>query len=541
MTNVKLYYHGPIDFEDYKKLYDEKIAALEAMCDTMVYAADKAAFADSIAAAKGATTSDEITEKLAALGRAQATAQASIDKWVGVNTGSWANLKDSIAAGIYTTEGTKIAQKVVDLMAAEIYAADATYTTMDALTAVLRKYRDSYLPALTAAQAKVYTVAAAQEVLNATIALQAVELTDIESMPTEADMDSHIANLNNAITEANRLEALGTINAVNGADVTGYIINPQIADAAAGWVVNRVVGDGNGAKTGQQYDGDAAGYYIDSYNSVAGNLQFTVSQTLDNIPNGTYEVKAMTRTSGNGFYLYAIAGTDSVNAKFAPTYTNEINYTQVIDPTIKNAEGNDSIVIAGDKFGPIWMESATWVNTNLGLSIQKDPDTGAGLFEYIEEYRINNEGNIDDETMYHLNVAAANNGNGRGWAYSKIEIDVKDHVLTLGVTTDSVFTKGYKDIDGADCVPFNGTWFSADNFTLTLLTPGDNTGWNPTATGIESVVTPENVAVRVENGAIIANGEIYSISGSRVANGTKVPAGVYIVRQGKVAKKVLVK
>ena len=44
-----------------------------------------------------------------------------------------------------------------------------------------------------------------------------------------------------------------------------------------------------------------------------------------------------------------------------------------------------------------------------------------------------------------------------------------------------------------------------------------------------------------ENGAIIANGEIYSISGSRVANGTKVPAGVYIVRQGKTAKKVLVK
>ena len=88
---------------------------------------------------------------------------------------------------------------------------------------------------------------------------------------------------------------------------------------------------------------------------------------------------------------------------------------------------------------------------------------------------------------------------------------------------------------------FTGTWFSADNFSLKLIAAGDNASWDPTATGIESVQTPEGVAVRVENGAIIANGEIYSISGARVANGTKVPAGVYIVRQGNVAKKVLVK
>lgn len=541
MTNVKLYYHGPIDFEDYKKLYDEKIAALEAMCDTMVYAADKAAFADSIAAAKGATTSDEITEKLAALGRAQATAQASIDKWIGVSTGSWANLKDSIAAGIYTTEGTKIAQKVVDLMAAEIYAADATYTTMDALTAVLRKYRDSYLPALTAAQAKVYTVAAAQEVLNATIALQTVELTDIESMPTEADMDSHIANLNAAIKEANKLEFAATLNVTAGADMTGFIVNPTIEGSATGWTVDRPVGDGP-AKNGQQFDG-GSGYYIDSWNATAGNLRFTAYQTLTNIPNGRYEIKAMTRTSGDGAYIYGIADNDfSTVALKHFTKHEEYNYTQNIDNSaVSTITGGDSIIASADKVGSIWLESSAWVVSNLGMSLQKDPDTGSGISDLIEEYKINNEGNIDEATMYHLNATAANDGVGFGWNYNKVEIDVKDHVLTLGVTTDSVFTKAYKDIDGADCVPFNGTWFSADNFTLTLLTPGDNTGWNPTATGIESVVTPENVAVRVENGAIIANGEIYSISGSRVANGTKVPAGVYIVRQGKVAKKVLVK
>jgi hypothetical protein len=360
-------------------------------------------------------------------------------------------------------------------------------------------------------------------------------------MPTEADMDSHIANLNAAIKEADRLEFAGTLNVTAGADMTGFIVNPTIEGSATGWTVDRPVGDGP-AKNGQQFDG-GSGYYIDSWNATAGNLRFTAYQTLTNIPNGRYEIKAMTRTSGDGVYMYGIADNDTatITLKHFPK-NGEYNYTQNIDPTVvSTVTGSDSIYAGGDKYGEIWQTSVNWVTSNLGFSLMKDPDTGSGIYDLIEEYKLNNEGNINEETMYHLNVVAANDGNGRGWAYNKIEIEVKDHVLTLGVTSDSVFTQAYKDVDGDACVPFTGTWISADNFTLTLLTPGDNTGWNPTATGIESVVTPENVAVRVENGAIIANGEIYSISGSRVANGTKVPAGVYIVRQGKVAKKVLVK
>jgi len=543
ITNVKLFYHGPIDFEDYKKLYDEKIVALEAMCDTMVYAADKAAFADSIAAAKGATTSDEITEKLAALGRAQATAQASIDKWIGVSTGSWANLKDSIAAGVYSTDGIKVAQQIVDIMTSLIYAEDATYTTMDARTAVLRKYRDAYLPALVNAESKVYTVSAATEVLKANIEGQVAELCAITVMPTEAVMDAYVANLNAAIAEADRLEVAGSVKVEAGADLTGLIVNPQIASAAAGWDVNIVTGDGNGAKTGQQFDGDGAGFYIDSYNSVAGNLAVTISQTLENVPNGTYEVKAMTRTSGEGAYLYAIADADTLNGVFAQMSIHEpYNYTQNIDPSVVNYEGGDSIMAGQDVFGPIWQESVNWVLANIeGMTLKVNPDTGEGIAGLIDEYKLNNEGSISDDVMYHLNVVAANNGLGRGWSWTTLQVEVKDHNLTIGVTTDSTFTAGHKNLAGDDCVPFVGTWFSGDNFELKLLTPGNNDGWNPLATGIESVVTPENIPVSVKDGVIVANGAIYSISGARVANGTKVPAGVYIVRQGKAATKVVVK
>ena len=541
MTNVKLYYHGPFTAEDYKEIYDKSIAEAQAMCDTMVYAADKAAFAAVIEKYKGATTVEDMNASLDSIGAAKEVATASINKWIGVKTGSWANLKDSIAAGVYSTDGTKVAQKIVDIMTAKIYAEDATYTTMDGLTAILRKYRDGYLPALANAESKVYTVAAATEVIKATIEAQVADLVAITDMPTEAAMDEFVNHLNAAIIEADRLETLGSIKVEAGTDMTDLIVNPTIEGSATGWTVDKPVGDGP-AKNGQQFDGNESGYYIDSWNATAGNLRFTAYQTLTNIPNGRYEIKAMTRTSGDGAYIYGIADNDSATVALKHfTKNGEYNYTQNIDPSVTNQEGNDSIAAATDRFGEIWLESSAWVVSNLGMSLLKDPDTGSGIFELIEEYKINNEGNIDEATMYHLNVTAANNGLGRGWAYSKVEIDVKDHTLILGVTTDSVFTEVYKDVDGNECVPFNGTWFSADNFKLTLLTPGDNSDWNPGTTGIESIETPEGLGVRVENGAIIANGEIYSISGSRVANGTKVPAGVYIVRQGKVAKKVLVK
>ena len=117
-----------------------------------------------------------------------------------------------------------------------------------------------------------------------------------------------------------------------------------------------------------------------------------------------------------------------------------------------------------------------------------------------------------------------------------MEIEVKNHVLTIGVTTDSVFTMKY----GGE--PWTGTWFSADNFTLKMIAEGDNSGWNPT-TGITvpGEAVENELEIKVVDGTIVSNGEIYSLSGVRVASGSKVPAGVYIVRLGDQSKKVLVK
>lgn len=83
------------------------------------------------------------------------------------------------------------------------------------------------------------------------------------------------------------------------------------------------------------------------------------------------------------------------------------------------------------------------------------------------------------------------------------------------------------DTEGNACVPFSGYWFSADNFTLTLIEKGDNEGWSP-ATGIDSIATVDTSVVA-----------IYNLSGVKVNTYQK---GINIVRLSDgTTKKILVK
>lgn len=508
ITNVHLYYHGPFEIEDYQAIYNDIIAKAEAMCDTMVYAADKAAFADSISLIKGASTADEITAALARLSVAQATAEASINKWIGVNTGSWQNLKDSIASS-YTEKAASIAQKIVDLMAADIYAPNATYATMDSLTTVLRYYRDNYIPAFMKAEAMNVADATAQAAMAATLADQFDELTAITKFPSTDALAALVEEINNAIAICSAADLF----AQGGTNYTALIKNPTL-EGETGWTYNRTNGNTN-VGSGQNYDGTGSNYH-DSYNSTEGKLLYTAYQTITNIPNGVYELKTMNRVTGTegaeGCYTFAIADNDTANAVFKAIHKELVNVTYFTSETA--ADGSDSIAYVPNMFGSIYKQV------------------------YDKVY---GEGVDVEEGSIEALIIEANDGWGFGWFYNTLQIEVKNHTLTIGVTTDSTFTAGHVDTDGNKCVPFTGTWFSADNYTLTQISAGDNTGWNP-ATGITIVENDNNnFAVRVENGVIVTDGEIYNLSGSRVANGTKLPTGVYVVRSGKASKKILVK
>lgn len=504
VTNFKLHYYGPLSEEETKAAFEKKIAELQAQCDTMAFKADKAAYQDSINKYKTASSLDEMNEALVALAVAQTTAAASISKQVSVKSGITAALTDSIDNGAYEGDYLTMATKFRDCMLAEINAEDATYTEMDSIVQILYSFRDSYVPTLVEARALVVTDSEAKAVLDKNINDQVADFTTMEALPLQTKIEKYVAALETAIVEceAFNLFLSGTT------DYTSMIVNADITNSSSnsvtGWNVTVVNGNTHSANK-QQVDGDVNGRYLDSWNETVGALCYNAYQTINYLPNGTYKLEAMTRTSGDkGAYLYAMADEDSTTTKLSLIELETMNITELGGPY--NSAGEDSIGVVMDTYGSIFAD------------LYKRTDGGATA-----------EGAQADTLLAH-------DGKGYGWHYTNLEIEVKNHVLTIGVTTDSVFTMKY----GGE--PFTGTWFSADNFTLKMISEGDNTDWNPT-TGITvpGEAVENELEIKVVDGTIVSNGEIYSLSGVRVASGSKVPAGIYIVRLGDQSKKVLVK
>lgn len=504
VTNFKLHYYGPLSEEDTKAAFEKRIAELQAQCDTMTFKADKAAYQDSINKYKNASSIDEMNEALAALAVAQTTAAASISKQVSVKSGITAALTDSIDNGAYEGDYLTMATKFRDCMLAEINAEDATYTEMDSIVQILYSFRDSYVPTLVEARALVVTDSEAKAVLDKNINDQVTDFTTMEALPLQTKVEKYVADLETAMAEC---EAFNLFQS-GAKDYTSMIVNSDITNSSSnsvtGWNVTVVNGNTH-SNSEQQVDGDKTGRYIDSWNGTVGALRYNAYQTINYLPNGTYKLEAMTRTSGDtGAYLYAMADEDSTTTKLSLIELETMNITELGGPY--NSMGEDSIATVMDTYGSIFAD------------LYKRTDGGATA-----------EGAQADTLLAH-------DGKGYGWHYTNLEIEVKNHVLTIGVTTDSVFTMKY----GGE--PFTGTWFSADNFTLKMIAEGDNSDWNPT-TGITAPgeAAENELEIKVVDGTIVSNGEIYSLSGVRVASGSKVPAGVYIVRLGDQSKKVLVK
>ena len=504
VTNFKLHYYGPLSEEDTKAAFEKKIAEMQAQCDTMTFKADKAAYQDSINKYKTASSLDEMNEALVALAVAQTTAVASIEKQVSVKSGITAALTDSIDNGAYEGDYLTMATKFRDCMLAEINAEDATYTEMDSIVQILYSFRDSYVPTLVEARALVVTDSEAKAVLDKNINDQVADFTTMEALPLQTKVEKYVADLETAMAEC---EAFNLFQS-GTKDYTSMIVNSDITNSSSnsvtGWNVTVVNGNTH-SNSEQQVDGDKTGRYLDSWNGTVGALSYNAYQTINYLPNGTYKLEAMTRTSGDtGAYLYAMADEDSTTTKLSLIELETMNITELGGPY--NSAGEDSIGVVMDTYGSIFAD------------LYKRTDGGATA-----------EGAQADTLLAH-------DGKGYGWHYTNLEIEVKNHVLTIGVTTDSVFTMKY----GGE--PWTGTWFSADNFTLKMIAEGDNSGWNPT-TGITvpGEAVENELEIKVVDGTIVSNGEIYSLSGVRVASGSKVPAGVYIVRLGDQSKKVLVK
>ena len=110
-----------------------------------------------------------------------------------------------------------------------------------------------------------------------------------------------------------------------------------------------------------------------------------------------------------------------------------------------------------------------------------------------------------DNTLY---------GEGYGWSWHTIEVEVTNHVLTIGLTADA-------ELSGKN---FSGTWMGADDWSLELVKKSD----------VQSEYNPFLGVEKIEVAAPVVKG-IYDLFGRRI-DAITAP-GLYIVN----GKKVLVK
>ena len=433
----------------------------------MHFAADKAQVLDSISAY---TASGDV----AVLNGGIALAETSEAKYEEVNAEG--KTIPTVAQGLKDNtygEATEIVKSAYDAVQAYFASAEATYTAVDAILAQLKAYVNDYAPVYNSAYETYTTLtsASAKAALEATFANHKALLT--AKLETEATVASAVSELTAAVATAQAQEKYE--NNPNASDYTAFIINAQSA-STDGWTV--VKGDGDGpVKKGQYFTGDDSRTYFDTWNGTAGKNNFYMEQVIEGLPNGTYTLGANVRTSGLGACLFGAVGPEAADTTWMEIPLQTYTYQ---DP----ASGDYVTENAPDKWGQIWEDAKKQLET-------------------------------DTQNAYLASITNANATNGYGWMHLDVpNIEVVDHTLTIGLTSDS--TKTGK--------PTTVTWYSATDFTLTLTKLGNNEGWNGPITGITEI---KNEALKAD--------AIYNINGQRVANtGSK---GLYIVvRNGKAVK-----
>jgi len=327
--------------------------------------------------------------------------------------------------GFVNSAAMAAANKAVEFAGYELKNPECKSTDLDALSKKLDAYVDyatyvEEVATLAKNAGKNGYVTQYVDVVNQIIEANQAELADhFRSIESVAILKDRLADAVNAMKKS----ALTKAGA--NTDVTELLIaNPNIDDSTpTGWSI--VLGTGNQpTTTGQYWTGDTGNRYLDSWNGTAGVLNFTAYRILTDIPNGTYSLQVHGRSSGENAFLFASV------APYADVRNDSTMAIAVKDASTKWAAfPNDA-----DTRGELWLaDSLLWVADG----------TQTDIFN-------------------------AHDGVGYGWAIRQIDdIVVNNHVMTIGITCDSLLTgKG-----------FTGSWYSADEFRIVLKSVGDNSDY----------------------------------------------------------------
>ncbi len=475
ITNFILHYYGEATADEIAAAKAARLQKANTLKDAMHFAVDKAQVADSIAK----FTSEE---DLNALNGGIALAEKSEAKYAEImeEGKTIPTVRDSLA----NEEGEKygaayeIVKHAYEKTITWIEGQDATYAKADSILNVMKGYTNTYSSACSNAS-KVLTEISSEKgktVLSNLLAEQKTALL-VDPLLTPEDVNGLVTNLNNVVDVVKAQDEYEKHQ--DATDFTSYIKNADSADTA-GWTV---IDKGDGPIKEGQYMDDSAHKYFDSW-KASGNVVFTMEQVIQNIPNGTYELKAAMRAPSEGIFLFTANGGE---AKTDTTYVEvPLDYYEGVDE-----QEQPVTLIASDTHGPIWS------------AIDKK-QAEQGFSSLTEEEQL---------------IWNANGGKGRGWKWVTKTAVVENHLLVIGFTSNELRT-------GKACT---ASWYSATDFSLTLLEKGDNTGWDGPITGISEMPADQRAA---------AIDGIYTLSGARVQ---KAQRGLYIIVQGGKSRKVIVK
>ncbi len=475
-----------------KKSLNNKVSEASEYAATMHFKADQKALNDTIAKYKDAEGKDAIIAATGIINAALTEAKASEAKYLDYLPEDETLIEGKTLREIpirlaetdlasYPSFGAakEIVQFAYNYVIGWMASDTASYKEFDATVDLLKNYANTYAPVyMEADELSKKATDAGKTILETAMAAQKAQL--IAEIKDKETVDTYVTVLKKVIYDVNKQVTWDADKDAN--DFTAFIQNPN-AEAVDGWTFVMGNGDGNGEKSGQWYDGSNTRYF-DSYNG-GGLKDFKASQLVTGLPNGTYKVGAYVRTPAEGAYIFAGTATDTTFVEIP------LNY----HATVTESTGEDTTVVASDKWGPIWEEAKAIMESDEYNALSPE-----------EQERI--------DAIYN-----ANNGEGRGWKTLEIpSVEVKEHELFIGMMTGTEASKTEK--------VFTGGWFSTGGWTLTLVQAGDNAGWNGPITGIQNV----DNNVKVDG--------IYTLTGVKA---DKLQRGINIVvRNGKV-QKVLVK
>ena len=497
-TNFKLNFVGKASQEDIDNavngVYTATLDSANAYAAAMHFAADKKALLDTVARYRDAEKIAAIEKINAAIEEAKKS-EAKYTEYIPTpapedisgKTLLWvkALLDGQTVEGKITLDASKdIVKFAYDYVMTWIACDTAAYTKFDAVVDLLKNYVNTYAPVCEDANAqfKAMKSEVAKKELKAVMDDQKTYL--IAAMRTKDQVDDNVTALKAVMNATNKQEIFD--NNKDTDDFTVFIMNPNL-EAEAGWEFEKGNGNNN-TGGGQWFDGiekdsdtEKATRYIDSYNS-SGLNGFIASQLVTGLPNGTYTVGLYARTPAEGAYIFtSVAEADTAFVEIPLSYHK----------TVSETSGEDTTVVASDKWGELWEEAVKAVDSQTYTELQ--------------------------EKIYQ-----ANNGEGRGWRHMEIaNVVVANHELLIGTKTGS-------GIEGSKTPKaFKGAWYSVGGWTLTRTANGDDGDWTGPITGIQNVETVKQVADGV-----------YTLTGVKA---NQLQRGLNIVVRNGKALKIMVK